>query len=85
MHPSGLYLLLSTQTSLKLIGLSVNLIGFKVIGNLSVRACTSCVFGNSGAYFAFLHGTVVQIYSFINFVEPGSIKTQDLGKIKQLK
>ncbi len=82
-HPSGSYLLLSTSNSIKYISIYMNYL--KTIHVLYFRSCTNCLFANGGQMFAFVHGTVVQIYSSLNFKELGSIKTQEMGKIKQLR
>jgi cilia- and flagella-associated protein 57 len=81
-HPSGLYLILSTAKCLKY--MCIYLDSLKVMHVINVRSCTTCIYSNNGNLFAFVHGTVIQIYSSLKFSEIGSIKGHDMGKIKQL-
>jgi WD40 repeat protein len=83
LHPSGLYLILTTTNSLRY--MAIYLDSLKQIKNLNVRYCSNCIFSNGGHLFAFLHGTIIQIYSSVEFDEICSIKTQEMGKIRQLK
>ena len=82
-HPSGLYIILSGTNSLKF--MSVYLESCKVIHVLNVHSCKNCIFSNGGHLFALIHGTIIQVYSSVRFNEIGSIKSQDMGKIKQLR
>lgn len=81
-HPSGLYLILSTAKCLK--HMCIYLDSLKVVHVLNVRSCITCIYSNSGHLFAFVHGTVIQVYSSLKFSEIGSIKGHDMGKIRQL-
>ena len=83
LHPSGLNLILTTTNSLKYMAIYIE--SLKEVISLKVRNCMNCIFSNSGNLFAFLHGTVIQIYSSIELEEIGSIKTQEMGKIRQLR
>ena len=82
LHPSGLYLILSTTKCLKYMCLYFNC--FKVMHVLNVKSCTTCIYSNGGHLFTFVHGTVIQIYSSLKLNEIGSIKAHEMGKIKQL-
>lgn len=82
-HPSGLYLILSGTNSLKY--MSIYLESCKVIHVLNVHSCKNCIFSNGGHLFALIHGTIIQVYSSVKYNEIGSIKSQDMGKIKQLR
>lgn len=82
-HPSGLYLIVCTTSSLKYMKICLD--SLAVVHSLNVRNCTNCLFANGGHIFAFVQGTIVQIYSSLDFIELGSIKTQEMGKIKQLR
>jgi hypothetical protein len=82
MHPSGMYLLLATSNSLKFMSICSN--KCKILFVYNVRSCSNCLFSHGGFKFVAVHGTVVQIYTTLTSQEPQSIKTQDMGKIKQL-
>ncbi len=83
MHPSGMYLLLATTNSLKYMSILTNKVQVLVVYN--VRSCSNCLFTHGGHEFVIVHGTVVQVYSTVTHKEIRSVKTQDMGKIKQLK
>ncbi|RMZ94887.1 Cilia- and flagella-associated 57, partial [Brachionus plicatilis] len=82
-HPSGLYLILSGTNSLKY--MSIYLEWCKVVHVLNVHSCKNCIFSHGGHLFALIHGTIIQVFSSVKFNEIGSIKSQDMGKIKQLR
>ncbi len=82
-HPSGMYLIVCTTNTLNYMKICLDSV--QVLNALNMRNCTNCCFSNGGHMFAFVHGTVVQIYSSVRYVEMGAIKAQEMGKIKQLK
>jgi WD40 repeat protein len=82
MHPSGMYLLLGTTNSLKYMSIFTDKLQVLVVYN--VRSCSNCLFAHGGHEFVTVHGTVVQVYSTLAHKEIRSVKTQDMGKIKQL-
>ena len=82
-HPSGMYLIVCTTNTLNYMKICLD--SMQVLHTLNMRNCNNCSFSNGGHMFAFVHGTVVQIYSSLRYVELGAIKTQEMGKIKQLK
>ena len=81
-HPSGLYLMLGTTNSLKYMAIYLDTL--KIVHVFNVRSCSNCLFSHGGHVIAFVHGTVIQIFSSIKFNEIGSIKSQEMGKVKQL-
>jgi cilia- and flagella-associated protein 57 len=82
-HPSGIYLILCSAYNLRYMEINTDVLS--LMHTLKVRNCTNCIFSNGGHMFAFVQGTVVQIYLSYKFSEIGAIKTQEMGKIKQLK
>lgn len=85
MHPSGLFLLVSTSSSINLMGVYLDAPKVRVLASLRARQCTICEFSNCDDRFAFAHGTVIRIFSMIRFEQVGAIRAHELGRIKQLK
>jgi WD40 repeat protein len=81
-HPTGLYLILCSINSIKL--MSIHLKDLKVKHEYNVRSCYQCVFSNGGHKFACVHSTLVQIFSTVSHLELCTIKAQQVGKIKNI-
>ena len=50
-----------------------------------VRACNECRFSNGGHLIACIHGSVIQIFSTLNYLELATIKARQVSKIKKLQ
>jgi hypothetical protein len=50
-----------------------------------VRACNECKFSNGGHLIACIHGSVIQIFSTLSYLELATIKAKQVSKIRKLQ
>ncbi|KAI3388189.1 hypothetical protein SNEBB_006235 [Seison nebaliae] len=81
LHPSGLYILVGFSNKLRLMNILID--DIRHFKEFNIRSCKECQFSNGGAYFAAVHGNIIQVHSTISFETIAILKGHN-GTIHQL-
>lgn len=84
-HPSGLFVLVTTLDAVCLLGMYVEEPRMRELGRVRAHKSSMCEFANCDDVFAFVCGTVIRVYGMMRLEQLGAIRTHELGRLKQIK
>ncbi|KAJ1558669.1 Cilia- and flagella-associated protein 57 [Nowakowskiella sp. JEL0078] len=81
MHPSGLYVLVGFNDSLKLLNVLID--DIRPYWSANIRGCRECRFSHGGQYFASVYGSTINVHSTWSFESICTLKGHQ-GKVRSI-
>ena len=81
LHPSSLHILVGFADKLRLMNILMD--DFRVLKELSIKACKECQFSNGGQHFAAMNGNTIQVFQTYSCECIATLRGHN-GKIKSL-